>query len=738
MKTPELPAPDAKCGVKIDYVAKRLALVLGPLGFKRKARQFARAAGTGDEAHWQIIQLQADQWNEGPRGAFFVNLALQFPALMRLASRRPGMEWLAQHFDEVNDSLGQRRERLGHLQSELPATHPCARPAHSDEFKLNRSSDIAALADGVVQAALEVGVPWLAQHASLRALADFEGSLRTADVDVRVAAAVLLGDRARAQQILVDRRERFALADARYLASARSWYGSMGLDVSMLPVEAQPPRPGAWEQKRLAAQQAEGSQHAQRAEAIRAQAVCAALSERGPKAAHEGAAGSRPVLPPAALAAAWVAEHRAQCRHDPAPLADLPSGRDAAALDATGREAVLCALLQQLVALEQSASPRDPLQPKVDEFDVDASVKALLTTLLPTLPGATEATALAVVDTMNGLVTRWQQELVTGGYPWGFALLVRWLTGAAGAPHRAALQPAIARWLTAYTAFSLAAQDTLSRTLDAHQAAAAADPAHPLHEILREAREREAELAAKQPLPSAEELRRRIAEYPEQRMCPADKQAVAALRRDLARDPATGHLPVAWDRDDWGRAAQRAWQVAPAALRDSVTPMLQRWLEGTDTRPTQTFLRALRAQVAALPAPVATIWRNWVLQRLADFEASSGRTEWATTGPRPGIGARLGEASENLLIGLLWWAWHDTALQADALEPVLHKVASGAWQRLPEVGARAPSVGGLVLRMCAGLGDAARQRVAALADTHGAPRQLRQAVQRALHDPLSR
>lgn len=582
MKTPELPAPDARSGVKIDYVTKRLALALAPLGFERRARQFTRAAGSGDEAHWQIVHVQADKWNEGPRGAFFVNLAVQFPALMRLSARRPGLEWLERHFDEVDESLGQVRERLGHLQSGLPATHPCARPAHSDEFKFGRGCDLGALAE------------------------------------------------------------------------------------------------------------------------------------------------------------AWVAEHQAMWRSNPAPLADLPSGRDVADLDTAGREAVLCALLQHLASRESHhAGLSDPLDPPVDGFDLDDSVKALLAALLPTLPAATELTVLTVLGHMRALVGRWQPELVTGGYPWGFALLVRWLAGPAGAPHRAAMQPAIAAWLESYSAFAVAAYERMAAKLAA-DVAAAEDPAHPLHDVLQEAREREADLVSRQPPPGAAEVRRRITEYPEQRMAGADKQAVATLRRELRRDAATGRLPVAWDADDWGQAAQSAWQALPASTREAVTPTLQGWLEGVDARPTKTWLRTLQAQVSCLAAPHAAVWQAWVLQQLAAFERSSGHTEWATTGARPGVGARLGEASENLLLGLLWWAWHDPALEAGILEPVLQRAATGAWQRLPEVGARAAVVGGLVLRMIAGLGDAARQRTAALAGARGTPKQLKQAVERALKEPLSR
>jgi len=716
MKPPELPAPDAKSGLKIDYVAKRLALALLPLAFKRMARKFTRSAGVGDEAHWQIVQLQAGPWNEGPRGAFFVNLAVQFPALMRQAARRPGMDWLECHFDEVDESLGQLRQRLRSLQSELPATRPCARPAHSDEFKFGRGSDLATLADDVVRATTEVGLPWLQQHASLRALAGFDGSLLAADVDVRIGAAVLLGDRARAQQILVDHRSRFEQSNKLYLGHVRAWFAELGLDVSVLPAEPAPAQPSTWAQKREAEQRAEEAQHARQAEEIRA----------------------KPSLPPAALAEAWVAEHRAQGRRDPAPLVDLPSGRDVAALDATGREAVLCALLQGLVAAEaQQQGLRDPFNPAADGFDRDDSVKALLAALLPTLPTATSATMLTVLRHMEALVTRWQQELVTGGYPWGFALLVRWLTGEAGAPHRAALQPAMAAWLQAYTAFAVASHERTSARVAA-DAKAAEDPAHPLHEVLREAREREAELALKQAPPSAEEIRRRITEYPEQCMSGADKQAVATLRRELRRDAASGRQPVAWDGDDWGRAAHAAWQALPAALREAVASMLQGWLEGVDTRPGKTWLRSLQGRINELPAALAAPWRTWVLQQLAAFEPSSGHTEWATTGARPGVGARLGEASENLLLGLLWWAWHDAAIEAAALAPMLQHVSTGAWRRLPDVGARAPTIGGVALRMRAGLGEAECEAVAGLALARGASKQLKQAAERALKEPLAR
>lgn len=718
MKTPDTPAPQDKCGAKIDYVAKRLGLALAPLGFKRKGRQLVAPGGEGLAAHWKIVSLQGDKWNEGSRGAFFINLAIQFPALTRMAARRAGMEWLAEHADKADETLGQFRERLGQLQAALPPEHACARPAHSDEYKFSLDTDMAALADAVVRAMTDVGLPWFEHHASLRTLADFEGSLLGADVDVRIAAAVLLGDRSRAQQILVERRARFERVGAGHLDSMRRWLSELGLDVSALPQQPLPPRESEWEKRRQAEAQSESQAHAQRALAIRAPA---------------GAA----VLAPSALAEAWVAEHRAQWRQDPKPLQDLPSGPDVAHLDADGREAVLLALLQQLVAAEARAGVRQRFGSQGDSFDMDDSVRRLMEALLPTLGSVSETTALGVLQALRALVTRWQHELVTGGYPWGFVALVKWLAGPACAAHRTALQPAIAAWLDAYRDFAIAAFEQTNTYL-ATERAKALDPAHPLYEVLKEAREREAEMLAKHPPISDDELRRRITAYPEQQMAAADKQAVATLRRELQRDASTGRLPVAWDADDWGQSAQGTWQAAAAPLRDELTPTLQIWLEGVEAKPTQRWLRALDGAIVALPPSVTTAWRTWLLHTLAAFETSSGHTEWATTGPRPGVGARLGEASENLLLGLLWWAWRDATITASALEPTLQRVATGAWQRLPEVGARAPTVGGLVLRMLAGLGDAPRQGVALRAQEPGAPKQIKLAVERALKEPLKR
>lgn len=715
---PPVPAPDDKSGVKIDYVAKRLALALAPLGFKRQGRLLTLAAGEGNAAHWRIVHVQAGKWNEGPRGEFYVNLSVQYPALMRLAAQRPGMAWLLEHLDKPDEAAGQARARLGQLMSALPPEHPCARPGNVDEWKFSRHVDIEPLADGVVRGLLDVGVPWLEQHGTLRALADHEESLLTIDVDMRIAAAVLLGDLGHAQRVLVERQRRFTANGPAYLQVMRPWLAGLGLDVSVLPDAAEPSPVTAWEQRREAAARAEEAAHAREAQALRATA-------------------RETPLAPCALADAWLAELQAAWRSDPKPLTDLPSGRDAASRDLAGREAVLLGLLDRLLADEKARPTADAHERPAGALDLDQHVKTLLEALLPTLSAVGEATALAVLQRMTALVGRWSHELVTGSYAWGFAPLVKWLCGPAGAPHLAALQPAIAAWLEAYAQSAVRRFERDAKWLAA-ELAKPLDPADPLYEVLKEDRERQAEIAEKTPPPSEDELRRRLAAYPEQRMAAPDKRAVAALRQALRRDPASGLLRLDWEDDDWGAATRQAWDAADPVLRTALTPALQDWLEGIDTQPTRSWLKSLDARIAALPAALAPAWRGWLLQRLAAFEAHCGRTEWATTGARPGVGARLGESSENLLLGLLWWAWRDAGVEPVALEAVLQRVAAGAWAKLPDVGARAPSPGGVVLRMLAGLGGDALASVRRRGAERGASKQLKQAVERALKQPMPR
>ncbi|MGB0127957.1 MAG: DUF4304 domain-containing protein, partial [Rhodocyclaceae bacterium] len=233
MKPLAIPHADDKVGLKIDFLAKRLALVLAPYGFKRKGRMLLARAGEGREEHWCIVHLQAGQWNEGPRGEFFVNLVLQFPDLIRLRAQSPGSEWLLEYVDKPDAAARSISERLESLVARLPEGNPHA----ALSMKIGRDTDLAKRADTLDAAVLGVGLPWLQAHGSLRALADFSGSLIACDVPTRIASAVLLGDRNAAQHIVTSCSAHFANWTAPGLKTLRTWLEGLGLDVSALPAQ---------------------------------------------------------------------------------------------------------------------------------------------------------------------------------------------------------------------------------------------------------------------------------------------------------------------------------------------------------------------------------------------------------------------------------------------------------------------------------------------------------------------
>jgi len=649
------------------------------------------------QRHWQILNLQAGQWNEGPRGEFFVNLALQFPAIEQLQAQRPGQAWRLQQLEQVDEANGHLRERLDAV---LPAGHPLARP----EFKLGRDTDLPALA-GQFEDVLQAHVlPWFQGHAGLEALRDFQGSLIAADIPLRITAALALQDRAGAERLLAAHPGRWQNLNARFVQEWRDWLDSLGLDTTALAPACAPRPPDAWTQRQQAREEAERAAHQQQSESL-----MAALDPQAPA--------------PDALVAAWTAEWQARWREDPKALKDLDSGARIAALEPPRREAVLLALLQGLAARELGAH-RHPIQADPKDFEGDEAAAALLKALLPQLGPLQQPEPLCAA--LQQLQTRLQQDLVTAQYPWGFATLAAWLERQ---PRSAALLQGLAAWLDQLPHTVLARWDATEAAL-ATARAQPLNPNRPLDEFLKDSRERRDEREAQAAPVDLADVRRRLRAYPEQSLAAADKAAVRSWRRWLRRDAVTGLLPVQFEPDDFGAPAQAAWDSAAPALRAAAAALIQQWLEGVPTKPSPRWLRELRSAIAGFEPSQLPAWRHWVHARLAAFPHSSGRTEWATTGARPGVGARLGECSQDLLLGLLWWS---------ALDPVLHEapwqvVATAAFERLPEVGVRAPAVGALALRLLAGRGGAAAEWVAAQAKTPGA-KQLAKAAEKALAEP---
>jgi hypothetical protein len=437
---------------------------------------------------------------------------------------------------------------------------------------------------------------------------------------------------------------------------------------------------------------------------------------------------------PAALAAAWFNEYQSCWRGEPEVLQKLPAGRQVAALDPLGREHVLVALMQDLVARESQRTPASPLA-DVRPFGADELFLSLVKPLVDTLPDCSLATARALFASFGALHTRFDQDMVTGHFPWPFAILVTWLDKAARV-HREPLKPDVQAWLDALGPHVVQRYDELCAASQAEDAKPL-DPTGAMYEYLRTQREERAAFAASLPPVDEAEVRRRLAGYPEQAFGSEDKRAIGTLRRWLLRDPVTDKVPLAFDADDWGAPAQVAWDALDPPLRTALLPAME-WLADSATpKPAKRWLQALDGHRRALPAGHAAAWRTWAIDRLAAFPHSAGTTEWATTGARPGVGARLGDSSAALLTGLLWWAWRDDGIEPARLAPVLRDVAMAAWRALDGVGARAPSLGALVLQMAVGCGPAEREWVASLAG-RGSKKQLQRAVEAALAAPFTR
>lgn len=710
-KPPAIPAADAPAGKKIDHLAARLSQALKPHGFERRGRTLHRQAGAGIQRHWRIVNLQSGKWNTGPRGEFYVNLSLQFPAVIELLAREPGQDhWLA-YLDRPDEVAGQFRERLDHI----------ARPGAGDsqdkpfDEHVAPHTDLADLAARLEAAVLGSALPWFDAHGALEALRDGPSHAISCRPHERIAAALVLGDLAGAQRLVDAHREHWDRLPERVLTERRRWLGAWALDLSALAGSPTPRPPTAWQLQRQAAERAEDATHA--AEAAR-------LRERLDAAAPD----------PAVLAATWFTEYRAGWRSGPDVLQALAAGRQVAALDPPGRERVLVALMIDLAARERQRAPQSPLS-SADPFATDELLDALVKPLTATLPECSLDTARALFKAFGALHTRFDHGLVTGRFPWPFATLVAWLDKAAK-PHREALKPDVRSWLDTLGPSTLRRFDDVCAAV-AEADATPLDPASPLYELLRTQREEREALQATLPPIDEAAVRRRINDYPEQQFGSEDKLAIRTLRRWLLRDPQTDKVPLAFEADDWGAPTQAAWDALDPALRAALLPALE-WLTDTATgKPGHRWLQTLDRHRRGLSAPQGQAWRDWVVDRLAAFEHTTGSTEWATTGARPGVGARLGETSAALLTGLLWWAWRDEGIDTARLAPVLRSVATAAWRALDGVGARAPSVGSLVLAMLAGCSEADRGWVASLAG-RGSKKQVQRAVKGALDAPLSR
>jgi hypothetical protein len=328
---------------------------------------------------------------------------------------------------------------------------------------------------------------------------------------------------------------------------------------------------------------------------------------------------------------------------------------------------------------------------------------------------------------MAQLLNRRALDIVTSRFPWPFAALVRWLD-VNGRLHRQALKPDIERLL-----------NTLSEVIVRHHGAATAaltdhlarplDPNSPSYDLEMRLREDHLELLAKRTPDDEAALLRRLADYPEQALAREDRDAIHTLRQWLLRDSETDTVPFAFDGDDWGRQAQAALDALPPDHRALLAPALEWFAQGVPRSPSSRWFKTLdgfRANCANW-----TLLPAWLLDRLREFAYTDGQIEWATTGARPGVGAKLGETSESVLIGWLWWAQrNEQASPTNDHSEVLRGVVSAAWKSIPDVGARAPSVGSLAMKLLAAT-DSGREWVRQFGAT-SKKKQIQRAVEQAI------
>jgi hypothetical protein len=132
---------------RIDEVIKLgIAPLLKENGFSKKGRNFHKAAGEAI----QVVNIQADKWNQGYTGQFTINLGVYFRAISEI-SERSIVDGLPKEYDctIVN--------RLGFLM-----------PTQDDKWwSLGDGVEDEQVASDVADALKECGLPWL-QSASTR------------------------------------------------------------------------------------------------------------------------------------------------------------------------------------------------------------------------------------------------------------------------------------------------------------------------------------------------------------------------------------------------------------------------------------------------------------------------------------------------------------------------------------------------------------------------------------------
>lgn len=642
------PPADARIGKKIDFIAAAIGDVLKPHGFIRKARRMWRELGEGENRCFQVLDLQGDKWNEGNRGKFCINIGVGVPTLERLFAEMAKQPWRLEYVEQPDTAGGCIQARL---QDALPGQRKDWWPnemAHDRDvwFDIADDTDLDALATAVSRAASEYLLPWFERSSNLEGLFAGQGGGMPdyAHHGCRLIAGVLLERKPEVAALFAERGSRWFRGSA--FQDVKTWLASHGVDVAATEYVPEPSSTGV---RRRNAEIATERVVAEAAEAV----------------AAENGTPIRERLPQVLDA------YLEACRTRNGAADDSPIAKQLKQADGETRRLAVLTILHRLVAAPTALPSRMTGVWGNVTYVNDHHWGVLLVKLLKDLP-CDEDFARGLLSALLALTGRHDRPgVVCIGFPFPFAAIVNYLYREA-CPWSGALKEQVNTLLEDVRRVALAEHEEDMRSI--REAAMRPDA----DEITRM-------IAAEDDTATRE----RIADYPEQSFEKADREAIGLLRKWLKRGP-DGREPLEIEQDDWGRQLTGAIPGFPGD-QGALMNLIEFLAKNAPTRPTRSFNKQLAEFLPSLASgqdrEAAARW----LEALLCGYAHSGLThEWATTGPRPGVGAFLGETSGTILAGLVRLAqlW-----DAERFTSAFTLVAEAGFTVVPGIRMRSQRVG---------------------------------------------
>lgn len=611
----EPPTIDEKIGKKMDFIAAELGDVLKQYGFSRKARRFTRQVGSGNALCTQVLDIQGDKWNAGSKGKFCINVGVHSSSVLNIFADVTGYEWARQSALEAATEASCLR---GRLQDTLPEVRADWWPNEMDRkkdvwFEIQSETDIGLLSQIVNRSVISYVLPFFEQLGSL------EGIFKTAgngsifyeqSWKYALIAGVLLQKYQECAQLFKDQSEK-GISEKDF-NQMKDWLISRGIDVSSVE---HTPRP------------------ASRSEQMHALRVKDFEAAKSKFAANEMAlvSDSAPLI--GRLGPLLVA-YGEGCRtrignHQVSPIwiALLNS-------DVSTRRATVFAVMQELPHIARS---QPSLHPGVigNMGGYDDSWRDLVAALLRSLD-CDEVFALELLKRLPPLIARtFEATLLQREITPTFACVGKYLIDQ-GRPWSERLKPLVGEVIKEFHRVALAIHDQHVARLDSIA-------------IKRE----DLAMTIEQNPESRQEFRKRLQDYPEQLFVQSDRKVIAEFRK-LLRRRTDGRDSIEIELDDWG--VQLLQEIATNAAATQILLPLFEWFGQHEQpiKPTRKFLSELTKLHQELKCDLnESSMKDLLGKLLSGFKTTSLSYEWASSAPRPGVGAFVGEISGRILIGLI-------------------------------------------------------------------------------------